>query len=84
MALKTTPDPKQKTSIGCLRVGLNIFALVNNAVDQTKFKRFICRHEVITIQSLLDCFVILAGMSDINVVQSALHLDDVLRVTLDV
>src|SRR5262249_40674021 len=42
------------------------------------------RHEVITVERLVDGLVVLTGMADIDLIQAPLHLDDVLGVTLDV
>ena len=45
---------------------------------------FLGAHEVIAVQSAFHRLVVLAGMLDVDLVQPALGLDDVLGVALDV
>ncbi len=41
-------------------------------------------HEIVAVERAFDRFVVLTGVLDVDLVQPALHLDDVLGVALDV
>src|SRR4051812_19544586 len=56
----------------------------DDLVDQAKILGFVRGHEMVAVERLLDLVIALAGVLDIDLVQAALQLDDVLRMTFDV
>src|SRR5689334_921260 len=68
------------------RVGaeVDLVAAAQHAIDETERLRFVRSHEVVAIERRLDPLVGLAGVLDVDLVEPALHLDDVLGVPLDV
>lgn len=59
-------------------------ALVENLVDQAEINCLLWRHEMVAIKSFLNNIIRLSRMLDVNLVQPALHLDDVLRMAFDI
>ena len=60
------------------------FSRRNHPVNDTKILRFFGSHEVIAIQCVINGLVILTRMRDVNFVQPALDLDDILSMALNI
>ena len=65
-------------------LALRLLTLLVNAIDDAKGARVFGGHEVIAIQRLLDPLVHLARVFDVNLVQTALGVEDVLGMALDI
>ncbi|EKF42791.1 prolipoprotein diacylglyceryltransferase [Nitratireductor indicus C115] len=80
--------PKAALRLPPSESGLCRFFLVltrgKDLVDQTEIECFVSGHEVIAVERVLDGFVLLARVLDIDLVQPALQLDDILGMALDV
>src|SRR5690242_12049706 len=69
---------------GRSRSGFDRLAARDDLVDQTEVLGLVGGHEMVAVERLLDLVIALAGVLDIDLVQAALQLDDVLRMTFDV
>src|SRR5690606_26581413 len=65
-------------------VGVRLLALVVDVIDDPPGLGLFRAHEVVAVQGLLDLLVGAAGVVDVDLVQPALGVADVLGVALDV
>jgi hypothetical protein len=61
-----------------------LLTLLVNAIHDAESPRVFGGHEVIAVQRFLDPLVYLAGVFDVNLVQTALGIEDVLGMALDI
>src|SRR5690606_21757010 len=79
----TTYAAGNATSRGLI-CSLVCLARAYDLVDQAKVLRLIRAHEMVAVERALDRVIVPAGMLDVNLVEPALQLDDVLGMALDV